>query len=205
MIEEQTTRYCNRSFILTEAKVEQMKKTFAEITKGVSSKIRDMAGPNFFNPFRSGIYFSQVQALYLLGSNQYHSYNTVEKKVRQLLSQLKVKAGPAKGQTKWAAFSASCDSKGKAWKKDERGRIQYNFFLMQRFGDKSPYGYKLAQAKSCIDIQENGEILLDYRLNTCFNRVEDVKPYYTYSRKKKNTVSVVKKPHFMERKVHNPL
>lgn len=171
-----------KSFVLTKKKFTQLQEKFGEITQNVSAEIRHKAGTNFFNPFRSGIYFAQVQVLYLLGCNEYHRYKVIEDKLQEMLSSMIIKIGVNKGKNKWEIICRKeKTSKGPA--KDQRGKIQYNYFLLQRLGANSPYGYKLAQALSCIDILENSNKLLEYRLNTCFKKIEEVDPYYTHKRK----------------------
>jgi hypothetical protein len=99
-----------------------------------------------------------------------------------------VKVGVNKGKDKWEVLCSKYNTHGESWNKDERGKIQHNYHLMQRLGKNSPYGYKLAQVYSCIDIIENEDKIYDYRLNTSFTNIEEVDPFYTYQRKSRGNI-----------------
>ena len=188
-----------RSFVLSPLKFQQLKERFEEIIENVPHGIKIKAGSFFFNPFRSGIYFSQVQSLYLLGCNEYHSYVKIENKIKEILKEIIIKAGFNKDKNKWDVLCCKCDNVNKKHCKDERGKIQHNFTLLQRMGEKSPYGYKLAQVHSCIDIIENRDKLFEYRLNTQHSSIEEVKPFYTNRRKVISIkLNILKKPKFIE-------
>jgi len=195
VVSTKSKKSATRSFILTPKKFKQLKERFEETTVDVPLGIKKKAGNYFFNPFRLGIYFAQVQALYLLSCNEYHPYAIVEKKIEEILKNIEVLSGFNIGKNKWQVLCSKCDQIDKKLCKDERGKIQHNFFLMQRTGKNSPYAYKLAQVHSCIDIIEGMNMLFEYRLNTRFNNIKDVSPFYTNRRKNKqrhNYVNFVK-------------
>jgi hypothetical protein len=177
-----------RSFVLSKVKIELYKKRFEEITKDVPHEIKEKAGNSFFNPFRSGIYFAQVQVLYLLGANKYHGYKKVEDELKIMLFSMIVKTGEDKGKNKWEVLTKDKDGR----KKDHRGKIQHNYTILQRLGKNSPYGYKLAQVLSSIDIYKNVHNLLEYKLNTKFDRIEDIEPFSPQRRTKNQIKFLVK-------------
>jgi len=177
-----------RNHHLTDVKMEKVKKRYKEFIMNVSKEIKEKAGPNFFNPYReSGVYFGCVQALFMLGANEWFLY----KRVEEMMEEVMTKVLPDKNGTKpWEKFRDKTSRKDVRSSKDLMGRIQHNMRVLQRVGinkEANPYGYKLAQGLACIDIKVDTEGLWFFRLNTKWDKVEDVKPLFIKISKEDHT------------------
>lgn len=140
---------------------------FAKATTDVDQVIKDKAGTEFFNPYRqAGIYYGCIQALYLLGCNEWHQYIDIFGAMRDLMSKIEGKDG----RTSWQKFCSKGprmnDGMVVVTAKDIKGRIKQNMRVIQRLGGLHPYGMKLAQVGTCVDIRRCKDGLWDYRLRT---------------------------------------
>ena len=122
-----------------------------------------------------GCYHASIEALRILGLNQWHSFINVKNKMQEIMS-----ASPNnKGITSWEIFEKRQSEEAK----DVNGKIMYNMAVLQRLTGNHPYGEKLHQMNACIDIkQEEGNFY--YRLNTQFDSYEDVKPFNNIVKRK---------------------
>lgn len=159
-----------RKYHMTDKEKVKFRKRWEEDVKDVSREIRAKAGTNFFNPYRKGIYYYQVQSLFLLGSNVWHSLPSIIKKLSQLMSSQEVIKNNKK-MTLWELFKNRSYKSESVKSKDYIGKIQENFVFFQRLSHNHPYGYKLRQVNSAVDIKRsnmegfsNG--LYSYRLST---------------------------------------
>tara|TARA_Y100000310_G_scaffold239568_1_gene243207 strand:- start:2102 stop:2722 length:621 start_codon:yes stop_codon:yes gene_type:complete len=148
---------------------------------------------SYVNPLkRDGAYKAQIQTLITLGTDEWHSHAKVEQEMPAVCSTLTSK-------TVWHTFS-NRDEREKAPKpKDLGGKITQNFEVLQRLTGEHPYGAKLMQAHSSIDIMfiPFGETLpysgpvkdkkgtYYYKLNTTFKCMEDVVPFSNYKGKRR--------------------
>jgi len=162
-----------RKYHLTEEDFERIRNKWLEEVKEISDKIKEKVGKNsfFFNPYRKGIYHYQVQALYLLGANEWHSLKTIMNKLEEIMSLIRcseVKKNKYRCNNEWEYFRNKKARSVKA--KDEKGRVQENMILMQRLTKLHPYGYKLKQVGASIDIKivnNNDDLsIYFYKLNT---------------------------------------
>ena len=173
-----------RKYHMTKEEMKITKKRFKEEMKDVPQNIKDKAGSYFFNPYRPrGIYYSQLQALYLLGANEWHSYSAVRNKMEEFGSTVElVRRG--KGYfyktNVWREFEKKTEKPDAITSKDLFGRINENMIFFQRLSKAHPYGYKLYQVRSAIDIKRvskegfpNG--LFFYRLST-YKKQEEAFP-----------------------------
>lgn len=158
-----------RKYHMTEEEMGRARKRWKLEVKTVDKSIKSMANRKFFNPYRRGIYYYQVQTLYLLGSNKWHSLSQVIKKMEQYMSSIPVTDKLIANE--WDKFRNKEVRSFATNGKDYIGRLQENFILLQRLTQLHPYGYKLHQVCSAIDIRRvdkrgllNG--LLYYRLST---------------------------------------
>ncbi len=114
---------------------------------------------------RVGAYWGQVEALILLGINEYHSLKKVADKMEEVMSAMpktKMIAGKKVETNLWAEFYEKPSRDGATKPKDGMGRILQNFQVLQRLPqpdrfENNPYGIKLSQFGMCIDI-ENREV-----------------------------------------------
>lgn len=114
---------------------------------------------------RVGAYWGQVEALILLGINEYHSLKKVADKMESVMSAMpktKMIAGKKVETNLWAEFYEKPSRDGATKPKDGMGRILQNFQVLQRLPqpdrfENNPYGIKLSQFGMCIDI-ENREV-----------------------------------------------
>ncbi len=164
-----------RKYHLTAEEKVKARKKFKELTKDVPQDIKDKAGPKFFNPYRiRGIYFAQIQALYLLGANEYHSYNDVRDKMREFASGMEVmrrERSLVRKTDVWTEFEKKTAKPDSVTSKDLFGRINENMIFFQRLKKFHPYGYKLQQACAAVDIKRVSEEgfpngVFYYRLST---------------------------------------
>lgn len=122
----------------------------------VDDKIKRKAGEKFFNPYRKGIYYYQIQTLFLLGANVWHSLPDIVYKLENYTSGIPVKKSIIKEQgyhTAWDKFRGKSSRQMANTSKDYIGRIQENFIFFQRLSKLHPYGYKLYQVCSAVDIK----------------------------------------------------
>ena len=173
-----------RKYHMTDKEMGIAKKEFKKNVKDVPQNIKDKAGSYFFNPYRSrGVYYSQLQALYLLGANEWHSYSEVRKKMEEFGSTVEL-TRRGKGYfyktNVWKEFERKTEKPNAITSKDLFGRINENMVFFQRLSKIHPYGYKLYQVKSAVDIRRvskegfpNG--LFFYRLST-YKKQKDAFP-----------------------------
>ena len=157
-----------RRYHMTELDMEKKRIAFNESVKDISADIKKLAGDRFFNPFRgSGIYFGCVQSLYLLGSNSWHEQVIVINKIAEVMSKVIDKKT---GKSSWQKFCSKLPrEKGgqtALTAKDEQGKIEQNYRVIQRLGGLNPCGYKLSQLGSSINIRRVKDGRWYYRLNT---------------------------------------
>lgn len=168
---------------------EQLTKGFSrwlDRISDVSTSIRAMAAPGWFNPYReNGGYYGGVQALFLLGANKWHSFGKVRSMMQDDMSTRK---SPSNSQNSWELFSKRGAREGAASTKDLMGRITHNFRTLQRLGGVHPYGWKLKQLRSSIDIRRTELGIYEFKLNTDFSDIESVKPFYDVSAYKSGVI-----------------
>jgi hypothetical protein len=163
-----------RKYHMTKKEQKAAKKRFEEITHNVPQIIRDKAGSLFFNPYRMGIYYGQIQAMYLLGCNEWHEYPVVRREIESFLSNIIItikKDGRLIDISVWDKFVGKTPKSSLDKSKDVMGRIQENMVFFQRLTKLHPSGYKLRQVCAAVDIKRvsktdfpNG--IYYYRLST---------------------------------------
>ena len=139
------------------------------------------------NPFkgRVGLYNAQVESLIQLGVNEWHSLKTVQIKIEEIMTALDGKDN----KNAWEMVVSRASNPSASKPKDINGRIMQNFKVLQRGNkgnDRNPYGYKLMQVCEAVDIKfepvpgtsDQSLGTWYYRLNTQFDRPEDVVPLY---------------------------
>lgn len=154
----------------------------------VDKRLRKKAGSEFFNPYRRGIYYYQIQTLFLLSANEWHSLTDVMTRLEAYTRAIEIKKLVKKYgcHTAWDKFRGKNSRENAQRCKDHIGRIQENFILLQRLSKLHPYGYKLHQVCSAVDIKrinregfEQGVYF--YRLST-YNTMAKAKPIKDFSR-----------------------
>lgn len=167
-----------RKYHMTSTDMDKLRVKWEETLSHISNKdeLIEKSGELFFNPYRSsGAYFGGIQSLFLLGANEWHSYPEVRKMMERDMSMRY--AGRGKKNC-WEKFSLKAARDGALLTKDLYGKIIQNFKTLQRLGGANPYGYKLMQLNSCIDIRRKEDGIFEFRLNTKFNKPEEVTPIY---------------------------
>lgn len=156
-----------RKFHLKSEEIVCKRNEFRELVKDVPVIIKTKSNKKFFNPYvRRGIYFYQIQTLYLLGCNSYHSLFSVLGKIKKVMPM-------------WEKFKLKEHRKASKTNKGYIGRVIENYFFFQRINGLNPYGYKLRQAFGAIDVKirshkELGKVY-HFRLST-YNNFEDSIP-----------------------------
>jgi hypothetical protein len=168
-----------RKYHLTDKEIDRNRQRWLDDIVGVDKKIIKLAGNHFFNPYRKGIYYYQIKSLFLLGSNKWHSLSSIVNKLTEIMSEIEVKRGSV-NMTFWELFKERAYQADKNKSKSYIGKIQENFVFFQRLSQLHPYGYKLRQVLSAVDIKRedkrgfpNG--MYSYRLST-YDNVEDSLP-----------------------------
>jgi hypothetical protein len=120
----------------------------------IPSSIRKLAHSTFFNPYRKGIYYAQLQALYLLGSNQWHELSVLIPKIQEVMENIQIikrEKGDVCSTNAWKIFKEKLPSSYSNINKSIVGKIQENFIFMQRLTGLHPSGYKLRQVFAALD------------------------------------------------------
>lgn len=173
-----------RKYHMTEKDMNKAKMRWYEDLLDLPSRAEkiEIAGTKFFNPYRlNGAYYSQVQALFILGANQWHPFRDVDASNdvrRQVEACMRTKYAKNSILSLWTKFSEKAQKDGAIASKDVNGRLRDGYKLLKRLGGLHPYGYKLKQVCACIDIKRDESGMYYFRLNTSFASPEDVKPYY---------------------------
>ena len=163
-----------RKYHLTPEEMVRNRKKWEKEVENVDKRTKKKAHKLFFNPYRKGIYYYQIQVLYLLGANSWHSLAQVVKKLELYMSNIPLKEPTPLMKNVWDKFRGKAQRSDALRCKDFVGRIQENFIFFQRLTRRHPYGYKLRQVGAAIDIKRvskdgmpNG--LFYYRLYTYSN------------------------------------
>lgn len=168
-----------RKYHMTDDQLNKCHSRWLERISDVSESVKKKAAVGWFNPYReNGGYYGGVQALFLLGANEWHSFG----KVRSIMQEdMSTRKSPSNSQNSWELFSKRGAREGAASTKDLMGRITHNFRTLQRLGGVHPYGWKLKQLMSSIDIRRSETGIYEFKLNTNFKDMESVKPFYDVS------------------------
>lgn len=168
-----------RKYHMTDAQIDKGRERWLEGIKGVPGSIRNKCNSNFFNPYRAnGSYYGGVQALFLLGSNEWHRQSEIRDK---MLEDMSTRSSSTNRLNSWEKFSTRGGREGAASTKDLMGRIVQNFRTLQRLGGVHPYGWKLKQMLASVDVQRGVDGVWYFKLNTTWKDIESVKPYYDTS------------------------
>ena len=177
-----------RKYHMTDGEKKEARKRFESLTVNVPQIIKDKAGPVFYNPYRMGIYYGQIQSMYLLGCNEWHNYIRIRQEIENFLSNIIITI-KTKGKVSqinvWDKFINKSPKSSLERSKDIMGRIQENMIFFQRLTKLHPCGYKLRQVHAAVDIKRvskehfpNG--LYFYRLST-YNTEEESVPIRDYT------------------------
>jgi hypothetical protein len=178
-----------RKYHMTDEEMSSGKLLWEKEVRSVNIRTRKKAGDIFFNPYRQGIYYYQLQTLYLLGANEWHSLTDIVKKLEEYTSGIQLRASVIKTKgyhTAWDKFRGKGSREFARTSKDYIGRMQENFIMLQRLSQRHPYGYKLHQVCSAIDIKRINKRgfsqgVYFYRLST-YPTMEQALPLRDFSR-----------------------
>lgn len=146
-----------RKYHLTEDEIKVLQERHKLDTESVPDETKAKAGDYFFNPYRKGIYWAQLQALYLLGCNEWHEFKDILAKTQQIASAMPATIKTPNGMlstNQWEKFRRRVPKDGATSSKSLLGRIQENFTFMQRLSCHHPSGYKLMQAHASLDMKK---------------------------------------------------
>jgi hypothetical protein len=141
-----------RKYHMTEKEKEIARNKWLVITAKINKRIVKQAGDLFYNPYRKGVYYYQIYSMFLLGANKWHSLNAVLKKMESIMSKIVVKKDGYQ-ITAWDKFRGKGSRDSAIRCKDFVGRVQENMVFFQRLTRLHPYGYKLWQVGSAVDIK----------------------------------------------------
>jgi len=145
-----------RKFHMTPEEMIRNRKKWLVDVKSVDKDIRSKSHRHFFNPYRRGIYYYQIQTLYLLGANEWHSFPDILSKLESYTSDIPLSVAAIKKygyKNAWDKFKGKSKRECGVRCRDYMGRIMENFELCQRLSMSNPYGYKLHQVCSAIDVK----------------------------------------------------
>lgn len=163
-----------RKYHMTGEQMVTGRERWSQSISGVSDEIKAKAGTEFFNPYRAnGSTYGGIQALYLLGCNEWHGFGKVRGMMQDDMS---MRQSPTNKKNSWEKFAGRSARMGAASTKDLMGRIIQNFRTLQRLGGLHPYGWKLKQLKTTVDIRRTEMGMYEFRLNT-----SSEKPFYDVS------------------------
>ena len=123
----------------------------------------------------NGAFYGAIQSLYLLGCNEWHSFGAVRSKMQEDMS---TRTSPTNKKNSWEKFAGKSAREGAASTKDLMGRIVQNFRTLQRLGGVHPYGWKLKQLLTTVDIRRKADGIWEFRLDTSWTDIESIKPFY---------------------------
>ena len=168
-----------RKYHMTDKEMKKYKEIWDKEIENIDTALKEKAGKHFFNPYRNGIYRSQIKAMFLLGANEWHSFASIVKKMEEIMSKIphfiKMKNGDTiENGTLWSQFVGKTERSNAVKCKSYVGRIQENMVFFQRLRLLHPEGYKLRQVFSAIDTKKatssDGEVnYYFYRLSTYDN------------------------------------
>ncbi len=141
-----------RKYHMTEEDIKRSRKKWLETIKDIDIRTVRRAGNNFFNPYRRGIYYYQIYAMFLLGCNKWHRLSHIVKKMEQIMSEVSAKENGVMINV-WDKFKCKARRADSTKSKDYIGRIQENMIFFQRLSTFHPYGYKLKQVCAAVDIK----------------------------------------------------
>jgi len=168
-----------RKYHMTAEQIDKGRSRWLEATYGVSDSIKGKCSSLFFNPYReNGSYYGGVQALFLLGANEWHAFGAVRNKMQEDMS---TRRSPTNSKNSWEKFALRSAREGAASTKDLMGRIVQNFRTLQRLGGVHPYGWKLAQLGASVDIRRESDGIWYFKLNTEWGNMDAVAPHYDVS------------------------
>lgn len=168
-----------RKYHMADGQTEKLANRWKAAISDVPTEIKNKASSIFFNPYReNGAYYGGVQALFLLGANEWHHYGDVRGMMQDDMSTRK---SASNKMNSWEKFALRAARQGAASTKDLMGRIKDNFRTLQRLGGIHPYGYKLKQLQATVDIRREADGIWFFRLNTSWTSVDSVAPFYDIS------------------------
>ena len=165
-----------RKYHMSDEQIDKLSNRFKVATVTVPIEIKHKASAMFFNPYReNGAYYGGVQALFLLGANEWHPYGDVRGMMQKDMSTRK---SASNKMNSWEKFAFRAARQGAASTKDLMGRIKDNFRTLQRLGGIHPYGYKLKQLQATVDIRREADGIWFFSLNTSWTSFDSVAPIY---------------------------
>ena len=168
-----------RKYHMTEKEQKIAREKWELETKDVPKRIKKLAGPYFYNPYRKGIYYYQIYSMYLLGSNKWHKLSDIISNMQKIMTKKVLKKDKIE-ITAWEKFVKKSSREDAVRCKDFVGRIQENMVFFQRLTKLHPTGYKLRQVRSAIDMKRISKIgfpggIFFYRLST-YSTIEEALP-----------------------------
>jgi len=174
-----------RKYHMTEAEKEVARNKWKIEISEIDKRTVNKAGTEFFNPYRKGIYYYQVYAMFSLGANKWHSLSNIIGKMEEIMSRNTCKTNGVK-MTAWEKFRGKSSRNSAMRCKDFVGRIQENMVFFQRLNKLHPTGYKLMQVHAAVDMKRitkrgfvNGCYF--YRLST-YDQMDQALPIRDYKK-----------------------
>jgi len=174
-----------RKYHMTEEEMDLYRKKWSKEISGVDSEIIKRAHKHFFNPYRRGIYYYQIYAMFLLGANKWHELNLIIHKMEEIMSKRFINKDGLRVSA-WDKFKGKTSREASLRSKSHIGRVQENMIFFQRLNKLHPTGYKLMQVCSAVDMKRinkdgfpNG--CYSYRLST-YSNIEEALPIRDFSK-----------------------
>jgi hypothetical protein len=130
----------------------------------------------FPNPYsRTGAYYAGIQALYNLGSNEWHKMIDIYNQMRSIMSKEK----GVRDLTHWEIFCGRGLVSDETSGKKVADKIAANYAVLQRRTGMNPYGLKLAQVNAYVRIKHIGhgvDMHKEYMLCTDIKSIRSIMP-----------------------------
>ena len=174
-----------RKYHMTEKDMAFAKKKWLKEISGVDNSIIKRAGKHFFNPYRRGVYYYQIYAMFLLGANKWHELNDIIDKMQEIMTAVHVNRDGIP-MTAWDKFKNKSSREGSVGNKDYTGRVQENMVFFQRLNKLHPTGFKLMQVFSAVDMKRISKDgfssgCYSYRLST-YSSIDKAMPIRDFSK-----------------------
>lgn len=173
-----------RKYHMTEEEMTVARNKWKKETIKINKAYKDKAGIHFFNPYRKGVYYYQIYAMFALGANKWHKLSDIINKMEEIMSNQIINRDGVT-LTAWDKFKSKASRSSSLRCKDYVGRVQENMVFFQRLNRLHPTGYKLMQVYAAVDMKRINKRGFPrgcyfYRLST-YNNINEALPIRDFS------------------------
>ena len=114
-----------RKYHMTKEEMKRNRERWLLDVLEVDKRTMEKVNKRFFNPYRKGIYYYQIQALFLLGAGSWHSFPRILSKIKSYMTDIKLPEDSMFDNT-WEKYRGKSNREQSITCKDYIGRIQEN-------------------------------------------------------------------------------